>query len=157
MTRRLLLIVALLLSAHNAQAADICAAVTGGVPLVPVPQASFPADVKPFVIAADPTFRDQVIELYPLGKSGAGLAVHYEGTLATEYMVAFDRVKGKLAPVVMPNLNPEADEYFEAHVATVNGAPVLFSTHEAGAKKITRLAPWLGHGFGPVCEAHQSN
>src|ERR1700749_4689436 len=94
---------ALVLAALPARAADVCAAVAGGAAPGLTPQASFPADVKPFVIKADPTFQDQVIELYPLGKDGAGLGVHYEGTLATEYMVAFarvgDRMKGKLIQV----------------------------------------------------------
>ena len=152
---RFALAAALSIAATQAKAADICAAVAGGALLSPAPQASFPADVKPFVIKTDPTFQDQVIELYPLGRNGAGLAVHYEGTLATEYMVAFDRRAGTLASVPVPNLNPEADEYFEAHVATMNGAPVLFSTRDADGKKLTRIAPWLGHAFGPVCEADQ--
>src|SRR5215475_8238608 len=127
---RILLAIALVFTAAPARAADICAAVAGGSAPVLTPQGAFPADVKPFVIKTDPTFQDQVIELYPLGKDGAGLAIHYEGTLATEFMVAFDRVKGKLISIPPPDLNPEADDYFEAHVATVNGAPVLFSTRE---------------------------
>jgi hypothetical protein len=143
----------LLLAALPARAADLCAQVAGGAPLVPVPQAAFPADVKPFVIADDPTFQDQLIELYPLGKTGAGLAVHYEGTLAEQYLAAFDRVNGKLKSVAVPNLNSETDDYFEAHLATVNGAPVLFGTHEADGKTLVRLAPWTGHQFGPICEA----
>jgi hypothetical protein len=141
-----------LLAALPARAADICAAVASGSPLVPAPQTSFPADVKPFVIAADPTFQGQPMELYALGKSGAGIAIHYEGTLATEYLVAFDRVKGALQAVTVPDLNPEADEYFEAHVAMAAGTPVLFSIREADGKKITRIAPWLGHAFGSICE-----
>ena len=149
------MLLALLFAAVPARAADICAAVDSGAPIVPTPQASFSADVKAFAIKTDPTFQGQVIELYPLGKDGAGLAVHYEGTLATEYMVTFQRVKGMLMSVPLPDLNPEADEYFEAHVATVNGAPVLFSTREVGGKKITRIAPWAGQAWGRVCEAHQ--
>lgn len=152
---RISALLALLLIALPARAADICAAVAGGVALTPTPQASFPEDVKPFVIKTDPTFQGQAIELYPLGKDGAGLAIHYEGTLATEYLVGFDRVKGRLVQVPLPDLNPEADEYFEAHLAIVNGAPILFSTREANGKKITRISTWLGHAFGPVCEAHQ--
>ena len=144
---------AFILAAMPARA-DVCAAVAGGAAPVLTPQANFPADVKPFVIRTDPTFQDQVIELYPLGKDGAGMAIHYEGTLATEYLVTFDRAKGKLVSVATPNLNPEADEYFEAHVATMSGTPILFSTREAGGKKITRMAPWTGHAWGPVCEAH---
>ncbi len=135
-----------------ARAADLCATLASGSPLVPASQASFPADVKPFVIAADPTFQGQPMELYALGKSGAGIAIHYEGTLATEYLVAFDRVKGALQAVALPDLNPEADDYFEAHVAMAAGTPVLFSTREADGKKITRIAPWTGHVFGRVCE-----
>ena len=149
---RIATFLAALLAALPARAAEVCVQVAGGAPLVPVPQARFPADVKPFVTAADPSFQDQVIELYPLGKGGAGLAVHYEGTLASEYLVAFDRIEGKLKAVPVPDLNPEADDYFEAHVALVKGTAVLFSTREVAGKKITRLAPWLGHGFGPVCE-----
>ncbi|HXS06717.1 MAG TPA: hypothetical protein VN723_08015 [Rhizomicrobium sp.] len=171
MTRIFFAAVAFLAIAWPARAADICqivssdgdlrhleAAKSGGDVAI-TPQASFPDDVKPFVIKTDPTFQDQVIELYPLGKDGAGLALHYEGTLPTEYFVAFDRLgdreKGKLISVALPNLNPEADDYFEARVATIGGTPVLFSTREAEGKKRTRLAPWTGHGFGPVCEAHQ--
>lgn len=153
----------------GARAADICRIVgasgdlqyleTGksGGDVTMTPQARFPADVKPFVIKTDPTFQDQVIELYPLGSDGAGLALHYEGTLPTEYFVTFDRVgdgeTGKLVSVALPNLNPEADDYFEARVATIGGLPVLFSTREADGKKVTRIAPWQGHRFGPVCEA----
>jgi hypothetical protein len=145
-------LIVFLLAALPARAAEICAAVAGGAPLVPAPQARFPADVKPFVIAADPTFQDQPMELYALGKDGAGLAIHYEGTLATEYLVAFDRVGGALKRVALPDLNPEADEYFEAHVALVGGTPVLFSSREADGRKTTRIAPWTGHEFGPICE-----
>jgi hypothetical protein len=150
MTRPFALLV--LLCAATPAWADVCAVVAAGAPLVPTPQANFPADVKPFVIKTDPTFQDQVIELYPLGNDGAGLAIHYEGTLATEFLVTFDRIGGKLASVPMPNLNPEADEYFEAHVATVNGAPILFSTREVEGKKVTRIAAWTGHAWGRVCE-----
>ena len=51
---------ALLCAAAPAQAADICAAVTGGAALVPLSQAKFAADVKPFVTKADPTFQEAV-------------------------------------------------------------------------------------------------
>ena len=161
-----------LLTVRDARAADICRIVTAsgdlehlqagrsGGDVTITPQAEFPSDVKPFVIKTDPTFQDQVIEFYPLGGHGAGLALHYEGTLPTEFFVSFDRVgdraKGRLVAVPVPNLNPEADDYFEARVATVGGMPVLFSTRESDGRKITRIAPWLGHGFGPVCEAHQN-
>jgi hypothetical protein len=165
------LFVAALLAASPARAADICriagvsgdlhylqAAKSGGDVII-TPQTSFPADVRPFVIKTDPTFQDQVIEFYPLGSDGAGLALHYEGTLPTEYFVTFDRVgdreKGKLVSVALPDLNPEADDYFEARVATIGGLPVLFSTREAERKKTTRIAPWLGHAWGPVCEARK--
>ena len=144
---------ALLLAALPARAADLCALVSAGVPLVPVHMAAFPADVKPFVIADDPTFADQLIELYPLGKTGAGLAVHYEGTHPDQYLDAFDRIAGKLKSVPLPNLNSETDDYFVARLATVHGTPALFATSEEGGKKVVRLAPWTGHGFGPVCEA----
>lgn len=149
---RLPVLIALLLTATGARAADLCATVVAGSPPVLTRKATLPADVKAFVVKTDPTFQDQVIELYPLGKDGAGVAIHYEGTLATEYLVAFDRTKGALKAVVLPDLNAEADEYFEAHVATVGGAPVLFSTREVDGKKHTRIAPWLGHAFGPICE-----
>src|ERR1700749_3463253 len=100
---RISLLAVLLFTVTRAEAAELCAGVAHGAALRPAPQATFPADVKPFVVKADPTFQDQVIELYPLGKDGAGLGVHYEGTLATEYMVAFarvgDRMKGKLIQV----------------------------------------------------------
>ena len=108
---RIWALLALFLATLPARAADLCAAVAAGAPLLPVPQAGFPPDVKTFVIKTDPTFQDQVIELYPLGKAGAGLAIHYEGTLATEYLVGFDRAKGKLVQVPLPDLNPEADDY----------------------------------------------
>lgn len=169
--QRSFLFLALLLTASGARAADICqiagasgdlqlleAAKSGGDVTI-TPQTSFPADVKPFVIKTDPTFQDQVIELYPLGPNGAGLALHYEGTLPTEYFVTFDRVgdreKGKLVSVALPDLNPEADDYFEARVATIGGLPILFSTREVAGKKIIRIAPWQGHAWGPVCEAHR--
>ncbi|HEY2836127.1 MAG TPA: hypothetical protein VGI89_06115 [Rhizomicrobium sp.] len=163
------LFVAALLAASPARAADICRIVTAsgdlrylqavksGGDVMITPQSRFPEDVKPFVIKTDPTFQDQVIELYPLGTKGAGLALHYEGTLPTEFFVTFDRVsdpeKGKLVAVAVPDLNPEADDYFEAHVATVGGTPVLFSTREVGGKKRTRIAAWRGHAWSPVCEA----
>ena len=164
-----LLFTAPLLFPKGAQAADICQIVSAsgdlkyleagksGGSVVLTPQAGFPEDVKPFVIKADPTFEDQVIEFYPLGETGAGLALHYEGTLPTEYFVTFDRVgertKGKLVTVTLPDLNPERDDYFEAHVATVGGLPILFSTRETDGRKSTRIAPWLGHAWGPVCKA----
>ena len=167
---RTFLFFTLLFAATGARAADICRIVTAsgdlqfleagksGGDVVITPQAEFPSDVKPFVIKTDPTFQDQVIELYPLGENGAGLALHYEGTLPTEYFVTFDRVgdrtKGKLVAVALPNLNREADDYFEAQVATVGGLPILFSTREANGRKVTRIAPWTGHAWGPVCEAH---
>ena len=167
--QRSFLLLALLFTASGAQAADICQIVSasgnlryleaarsgGGVTITP--QASFPTDVKPFVVKTDPTFQDQVIEFYALGPDGAGLALHYEGTLPTEYFVTFDRVgdreKGKLVSVAFPDLNPEADDYFEARVATIGGLPILFSTREAEGKKRTRIAPWTGHAWGSVCEA----
>ena len=166
---RSFLLLPFLFAASGAQAADICQIVaasgdlqyleagkSGGDVLI-TPQARFPDDVKPFVIKTDPTFQDQVIELYPLGTDGAGLALHYEGTLPTEYFVTFDRVgdrtKGRLVSVALPNLNPEADNYFEAQVATVGGLAILFSAGDRDAKKPTRITAWTGHAWSPVCEA----
>ena len=170
MQRFPLLLAALFFATTSARAADIChvVAANGDLPylqagksggdVVITPQARFPDDVAPFVTRTDPTFQDQVMELYPLGRNGAGLALHYEGTLPTEFMVTFDRVgdplKGKLVSVAMPDLNPEADDYFEAHLAAIGGTPVLFSTRETDGKKRTRIAPWLEHRWGPVCEAN---
>lgn len=109
---------------------------------------SFPADVKPFVVKSDETFQDQDFQVFPLGGGGAGLALHYEGTLAEQYFFAFDRVGGKLKPVEMPNLNVKAQDYKESKVATIGGVPVLFMNDDG----VVRIAPWQGHGFGPACE-----
>jgi hypothetical protein len=109
--------------------------------------APIPADVKPFVEKTDSNFQDQEMTLYPLGKSGAGLAVHFEGTLATQYLVTFDRAGGKLKSVPTPNLNTSNDDYFEAHLALVAGTPALFAND---GENIT-MTPWTGHAWGAIC------
>jgi hypothetical protein len=156
---------ALLLGAAPALAADLCQAVTagggaqyllaeksGGIVEMAKP-AAFPADVKAFVVKSDETFQDQDFEIYPLGKSGAGFAVHYEGTLAEQYSFAFDRVGGRLKAVEIPNLNPGAKDYRETKIAIIAGTPTLFGNDtEKDGKTVIRIAPWLGHQWGPVCE-----
>ena len=157
-----LLLVAM--SAAPALAADLCQAVTasgsaryllaersGGIVEMAKP-AAFPADVKAFVVKSDETFQDQDFEIYPLGKSGAGFAVHYEGTLAEQYSFAFDRIGGRLKPVEIPNLNPKARDYRETKIAVIAGTPALFGNDAEEDKTVIRIAPWLGHAWGPVCE-----
>ena len=151
-------------SAMPAMAADLCQTVTasgsqhflreeksGGIVQMAKPAPS-PADVKAFVVKSDETFQDQDFEIFPLGSSGAGFAVHYEGTLAEQYSFAFDRVGGKLVAVDIPNLNPKAKDYRETKIATIGGVPALFGNDTEDGKTVTRIAPWLGHQWGPVCE-----
>ncbi len=155
---------ALTLLAGEAQAADLCQQVTashslqflldeksGGIVQMIKP-ASFPADVKSFVIKSDDSFQDQEFQTFPLGKDGAGLAVHYEGSEAEQYTVMFDRVNGHLAKVDLPNLNPTAQSYRNLWPVTIGGAPALFSSGDEGGKTITRIAPWQGHAWDAICE-----
>jgi hypothetical protein len=153
-----------LLVAGPALAADLCQAVaasgsarylleekSGGIVEMAKP-APFPADVKAFVVKSDETFQDQDFEIFALGSGGAGLAVHYKGTLAEQYVFAFDRVGGKLVAVNVPNLNPQAKDYREAKIATIGGTPALFSNDAEGAEIVTRIVPWAGHQWGAVCD-----
>jgi len=155
---------ALLLTAAPAMAADLCQAVTasgsqrflldeksGGI-VVLIKPAPVPDDVKEFVVRTDPTFQDQKFDLFPLGKDSAGLAVHYEGSEAEQYNVMFDRVKGRLRAVEIPNLNPEAASYRSLYAATIGGAPALFLNTERPGETVTRIAPWQDHKWGAVCE-----
>jgi hypothetical protein len=155
---------ALLLSAAPAMAADLCQAVTashsqrylldgtsGGIVQIVKPGA-FPADAKVFVVASDPSFQDQKFEIFPLGADGAGLAVHYEGSEAEQYAAMFDRVKGKLRTVEIPNLNPEAESYLNMTTAAVGGVPALFLNQEKSGETVTRIVPWQNHAWGAICE-----
>lgn len=158
-------IAALLLTTAPAMAADLCQQVTtshsvpyllaeksGGIVQMTKP-ATIPADVKAFIVKSDETFQDQDFELFPLGTGGAGIAVHYEGTLAEQYSFGFDRVGGKLRAIDLPNLNPAARDYRETKVTTIGGTPALFGNDEGDdGKTIIRVVPWQGHGWGPVCE-----
>lgn len=154
----------LLLGQSPAWASDLCQAVTashgqryllaeksGGIVEMTRP-APFPADAKAFVVKSDESFQDQDFEIYPLGKTGAGFAVHYEGTLAEQYAFAFDRVGGRLRAVDVPNLNPKARDYREMKAATIAGTPALFSNDAEGARTVTRIVPWQDHRWGAVCE-----
>jgi hypothetical protein len=155
---------ALLLTAAPAMAADLCQAVTaansqhflldgksGGIVQIIKP-ASFPDDAKAFVVKTDPTFQDQKFEIFPLGADGAGLAVHYEGSEAEQYAAMFDRVKGKLRAVEIPNLNPEAESYLNMTAAAIGGVPALFLNHEKTGETVTRIVPWQNHAWGAVCQ-----
>jgi hypothetical protein len=155
---------ALILTAAPAMAADLCQAVTagnsqhflrdgksGGIVQIVKP-ASFPDDARAFVVKSDPTFEGQKFEIFPLGADGAGLAVHYEGSEAEQYAAMFDRVKGRLRAVEIPNLNPEAESYLNMTAATVGGVPVLFLNQEKSGETITRIAPWQNHAWGAVCQ-----
>jgi hypothetical protein len=148
-----------------AMAADLCQQATashslpyllaeksGGIVMM-TKSASFPADVKAFVVKSDETFQDQDVELFPLGPGGAGIAVHYEGTLAEQYSFGFDRTGGKLKAVDLPNLNPHARDYRETKIATIGGVPALFGNDEGDDGKTSiRVVPWLDHHWGAVCE-----
>ena len=153
-----------LFMANKAQAADLCQQVTashslqflldeksGGVVQMIKP-ASFPADVKSFVIKSDDSFQDQEFQTFPLGKDGAGLAVHYEGSEAEQYTVMFDRVNGHLVKADPPNLNPTAQSYRNLWPVTIGGAPALFSSGDENGKPVTRIAPWQGHAWSAICE-----
>jgi hypothetical protein len=156
---------ALLLTAAPALAADLCqqAATNNSLPYLLAEKsggivqmtkaASFPADVKAFVVKSDETFQDQDVEIFPLGSGGAGIAVHYEGTLAEQYSFGFDRSGGKLIAVDLPNLNPHARDYRETKIATIGGTPALFGNDEGDdGKTMIRIVRWLGHRWGAVCE-----
>ena len=155
---------ALLLSAAPAMAADLCQAVTasrgqpfllegksGGIVQIAKP-ANFPDDARAFVVKSDPTFEGQKFEIFPLGTDGAGLAVHYEGSEAEQYAAMFDRVKGKLRAVEIPNLNPEAQSYLNMTAAVIAGVPALFLNQEKTGETVTRIVPWQDHKWGTVCE-----
>jgi hypothetical protein len=125
---------------------------SGGIVQMTRP-ATIAADVKAFVVKSDETFQDQDFEIFPLGTGGAGVAVHYEGTLAEQYSFGFDRNGGKLRAVDLPNLNPNARDYRETKAAIIAGVPALFSNDEGDdGKTIIRIVPWLGHGWGTICE-----
>ena len=151
-------------------AADLCQAVTashsqpflldgksGGIVQIVQP-ASFPGDARAFVVKSDPTFEGQKFEIFPLGADGAGFAVHYEGSEAEQYAAMFDRVKGKLRVVEIPNLNPEAQSYLSMTAATIGGVPALFLNQEKSindgkiGETVTRIVPWQDHAWGAVCE-----
>ncbi len=155
---------ALLLSGAPVMAADLCQAVTashsqpflldgksGGIVQITKP-ASFPDDARAFVVKSDPTFEGQKFEIFPLGPDGAGFAVHYEGSEAEQYAAMFDRVKGKLRVVEIPNLNPEAQSYLSMTAATIAGVPALFLNQEKIGETVTRIVPWQDHRWGAVCE-----
>jgi len=157
-------ITALLLSATPAMAADLCQTVTashsqpflldgksGGIVQIAQP-ASFPDDARAFVVKSDPTFEGQKFEIFPMGADGAGFAVHYEGSEAEQYAAMFDRVKGKLRAVEIPNLNPEAQSYLNMTAATIGGVPALFLNQEKTGETVTRIVPWQNHAWGAVCE-----
>jgi hypothetical protein len=155
---------ALLLSAAPAMAADLCQAVTashgqpflldgtsGGIVQIVKP-ASFPDDARAFVVKSDPTFEGQKFEIFPLGADGAGFAVHYEGSEAEQYAAMFDRVKGKLRAVEIPNLNPEVASYLNMTAAAIAGVPALFLNQEKSGETVTRIVSWQNHAWGAVCE-----
>jgi hypothetical protein len=158
-------IAALLLTTVPVSAADLCHQATashsvtyllaeksGGIVAMTKP-ATFPAGVKAFVVKSDETFQDQDFEIFPLGSGGAGVAVHYEGTLAEQYSFGFDRAGGKLRAIDLPNLNPAARDYRETKIATIGGKPALFSNDDGDdGRTIIRITPWRGHGWGRVCE-----
>ena len=159
-----LALAALLLSAAPAMAADLCQAVTashsqpilldgksGGIVQIAKP-ASFPDDARAFVVKSDPTFEGQKFEIFPLGADGAGFAVHYEGSEAEQYAAMFDREKGKLRAVQIPNLNPEAQSYLNMTAAAIGGVPALFLNQEKTGETVTRIVPWQDHKWGTVCE-----
>ena len=157
------LVLAALLSATPAMAADLCQTVTaahslqylrdeksGGIVQMIKP-AAFPEAVTGFVVKSDPSFQDQKFEIFPLG-GGAGLAVHYEGSEAEQYNMMFDRIGGALKAVAIPNLNPEADSYLNLYAATIGGVPALFLNNEKPEGTVTRIVPWQNHTWGAVCE-----
>lgn len=153
-----------LLIAGKAQAADLCQQISashslsylldeksGGIVQM-IKSAPFPADVKLFVIKSDDSFQDQEFQTFPLGKDGAGMAVHYEGSEAEQYTVMFDRVNGHLVKADPPNLNPTAQSYRNLWPVTIGGAPALFSSGDENGNPVTRIAPWQRHTWGAICE-----
>ena len=59
---------------------------------------------------------------------------------------------GRLKAVEVPNLNPGAKDYRETKIAVIAGTPALFGNDAQDGKTVIRIAPWLGHQWGPVCE-----
>ena len=77
---------------------------------------------------------------------------------AEQYAAMFDRVKGKLRAVEIPNLNPEAQSYLSMTAAAIAGVPALFLNQEKSindgkrGETVTRIVPWQDHKWGAVCE-----